>query len=454
LTLKKPLPGVAFFVLRSRFASLKMGNAKYKSTLDYLYTVLPMFQRVGPAALKRDLNNTILLCDALGNPQHQFKSIHVGGTNGKGSSSHMIASVLQSQGYKTGLYTSPHLKEFTERIRINGLEIPPDFVVDFVERIKPQIEKIQPSFFEITVVMAFDYFARQKVDFAVVEVGLGGRLDSTNVIDPLISLITNIGYDHKDLLGDTLTAIASEKAGIIKHKRITIISERQPEIEQVFIEKARTVNSTLLFAQDEYQVQELSKEDAGFVVRKSGKILFQVLQSELKGIYQKKNIAGVLAVIDRLIELGYIISSESIRTGIEKTVSLTGLKGRWQKLGVNPLVYCDTAHNAEGLKEVIQMIEALKFNQLHIVFGMVKDKDASAILALLPKHAVYYFCAANIPRALDAGALAEKAADYGLKGHVLGSVSEAIAKAKAKASADDFIFIGGSTFVVAEIDGL
>ncbi len=426
----------------------------YQKTLDYLYTVLPMFQRVGAVAYKRDLTNTLLLCESLGNPQHKFKAIHVGGTNGKGSSSHMIAAVLQSQGYKTGLYTSPHLKEFTERIRINGKEIPPDYVVEFVEKIKPQIEKVRPSFFEITVVMAFDYFASEKVDFAVVEVGLGGRLDSTNVINPLVSLITNIGYDHKDLLGDTLPAIANEKAGIIKHNGRTVISERQAEVQHVFAEKAATVNSSLVFAQDAYQVSQLSNLEGRFSVKKNGNMIYPQLDSELMGGYQRKNIGGVLATIDELISLGYSISRESIMHGIADTIRLTGLKGRWQKLGANPLVYCDTAHNAEGLTEVLQIIDSLAFDRLHFVFGMVKDKDAATVLSLLPKTAIYYFCAAKIPRALDAEILGEKANSYGLKGLVVPDVSEAVKAAKAAANVNDMIFIGGSTFVVAEIEEL
>jgi len=413
-----------------------------------------MFQRVGPVALKADLRNTLLLCESLGNPQQKFKSIHVGGTNGKGSSSHMIAAILQSNGYKTGLYTSPHLKEFSERIRLNGVTISPSEVVDFVERIKPQIEKIRPSFFEITVAMAFDFFARQEVDFAVIEVGLGGRLDSTNVIDPLISLITNIGYDHKDLLGSTLQAIASEKAGIIKHKGRAVISEHQPDIEFVFIEKARTVSSSLKFAQDQYKVAASANVVGSFVVQKEGSPTCQNLKSELVGNYQKKNIAGVLTVVDELIELGYDISTKAIEKGIAETITLTGLKGRWQKLGDSPLIYCDTAHNAEGIAEVLQIINSLSFNKLYIVIGMVKDKDSHAVLSLLPKDAIYYFCAAKIPRALDAEILAERAAVYGLKGQVIDDVPMAIKKAKAVATPNDLIFIGGSTFVVAEIEGL
>jgi dihydrofolate synthase/folylpolyglutamate synthase len=426
----------------------------YQQTLDYLYKELPMFQRVGPAALKADLRNTLLLCESLGNPHHKFKSIHVGGTNGKGSSSHMIAAILQSNGYKTGLYTSPHLKEFTERIRLNGIKISPSQVVDFVERIQPQIEEIKPSFFEITVAMAFDFFAREEVDFAVIEVGLGGRLDSTNVIDPVVSLITNIGYDHKDLLGGTLGAIAAEKAGIIKQNGRAIISERQPEIEEVFLRKAASVNSSLKFAQERYKIAKSATDIDTFIVQREGNAISQHLKSELVGVYQKKNMAGVLAVIDELIELGFNISTNAIEKGIAETVTLTGLKGRWQQLGEKPLIYCDTAHNAEGITEVLSIIETIPHKKLHIVFGMVKDKDIDAILSLLPKNASYYFCAAEIPRALEAEVLATRATAFGLEYKVISKVVEAIKNAKSSASPDDLIFIGGSTFVVAEIDEL
>lgn len=413
-----------------------------------------MFQRVGPAALKADLRNTILLCESLGNPQHKFKSIHVGGTNGKGSSSHMIAAILQSSGYTTGLYTSPHLKEFTERIRLNGVEISSSEVVDFVERIKPQIQEIKPSFFEITVAMAFDFFARQKVDFAVIEVGLGGRLDSTNVIDPLVSLITNIGYDHKDLLGGTLSAIASEKAGIIKQNGRAVISERQSEIEEVFFRKAASVNSSIKFAQDRYKIARSVEDRDTFIVQQEGSPVNIHLKSELVGGYQTKNIAGVLAVVDELVELGYGISQEAIKKGIAETVTLTGLKGRWQQLGEKPLIYCDTAHNAEGIIEVLKIIETIPYNKLHIVFGMVKDKDIDSVLSLLPKNGTYYFCAAAIPRALDASTLATRAAALNLKGKTISKVSDAIKTAKSMAGPDDLIFIGGSTFVVAEVEEL
>ena len=431
-----------------------MSQPTYQSTVDYLYTALPMYQRVGAAAYKADLKNTVELCQALDNPQHKFKSIHVGGTNGKGSSAHMIAAILQSEGYKTGLYTSPHLKEFTERIKINGVEIPPGFVVDFVQRIKPLIEALHPSFFEITVAMCFDYFARQQVDFAVIEVGLGGRLDSTNVICPVVSLITNIGYDHKDLLGDTLDLIAGEKAGIIKPNGIAVISERQKEVEEVFINKARTVGSALHFAEDTFAIDRLDQAAEGFVVRRAGEVIFPSLFPELKGGYQKKNLVGVLKAMEALEMAGYRVSKKAIEKGITKTITLTGLKGRWQQLGEAPKIYCDTAHNAEGMQEVLKMIASLSYGSLHIVLGVVKDKDPAGVLSLMPRQTHYYFCQAAIPRALPAHVLCAQASRFGLKGSVVPDVNEAIGEAKAAAAPSDLIFVGGSTYVVAEINGL
>jgi dihydrofolate synthase/folylpolyglutamate synthase len=423
----------------------------YQQALEYLYNNLPMFQRVGAIAYKENLDNTVALCEALGNPHKKIKSIHVAGTNGKGSSSHMLAAILQSCGYKTGLYTSPHLKEFTERIKINGSEIKKDFVVSFVERIKPSIEKIQPSFFEITVAMAFDYFAASEVDIAVIEVGLGGRLDSTNVITPLVSLITNISYDHKDILGDTLAKIASEKAGIIKRNIPVVISERQAEVEHVFMAKAKEQQAYIQFASDQYSLVE--NRDA-FDIYKDGKVYIQELRPQLKGIYQQKNILGVIVAVEQLQKLDWKIDVLTIRKGIEQVIDLTGLKGRWQKLGDNPLIICDTGHNEAGVQEVLKQLSTQTFNRLHIVWGMVKDKDSMPVLQLLPTNASYYFCQATIPRAMDAGELARLANSIGLTGTTIPDVNQAIEAAKKNSHADDLIFIGGSTFVVAEIDGL
>jgi dihydrofolate synthase / folylpolyglutamate synthase len=423
----------------------------YQESINYLYTSLPMFQRIGSAAYKENLDNTIALCKAIGNPERKFKAIHVAGTNGKGSSSHMLAAILQSEGYKTGLYTSPHLKEFTERIKIDGVEIQQDFVCDFVERIKPFIELIQPSFFEMTVAMAFDYFSKSKVDIAVIEVGLGGRLDSTNVITPLVSLITNISWDHKELLGDTLAKIAAEKAGIIKQNIPVVISEKQPEVQAVFSIKAGAEKAPISFAPDSFRLEGNS---SSFDVYEGDFLVHRNLIPQLKGNYQRKNILGVVAVCKELTSQGFVIGNRSIKKGIENVIALTGLKGRWQKINSTPLTICDTAHNEAGVKEVLSQISAQSFKKLHIVWGMVKDKEILSILGLLPKDANYYFCQAKIPRAMDAKALSEKATSVGLDGVIVPDVNHAINQAGMKADPEDLIFIGGSTFVVAEIENL
>ena len=427
----------------------------YEETLRYMYEILPMFQRIGPAALKNDLSNTIALCSALGNPERKFKTIHIAGTNGKGSTSHMLASILQSAGYKTGLYTSPHLKSFTERIRVNGVEITKSFVIDFVNRIRPVIEKIEPSFFEITVAMAFDFFVSEKVEIAVIEVGLGGRLDSTNVIVPELSLITNIGWDHKELLGDTLEKIAGEKAGIIKRGIPVVVSERQAEVEQVFIAKSASLDAPIHFASDIYHVDPRSvRGSVVFNVFRRDQIIMKDLELPLQGLYQGKNIPGVLQAVELLRQSNWRISDAHLQLGLLNVISQTGLKGRWQVLSVNPMKVCDTAHNPDGIKEVVRQIEAQAYDSLHIVIGMVKDKDISAVLQLLPKRANYYFCQSNIPRAMEAGLLAEEAAAHGLRGKVIRDVNEAVKEAERNASKNDLIFVGGSTFVVAEIDNL
>ena len=420
----------------------------YQEAIKFLYDNLPMFQRVGAVAFKKDLTNTLKLCKVLGEPHLKFKSVHVAGTNGKGSTCHMLASVLQAAGYKTGLYTSPHLKQFTERIRINGQEVSQSFVVDFVNRIRPFIEEIRPSFFEITVAMAFDYFARERVDVAVVEVGLGGRLDSTNVITPLVSVITNISWDHKDLLGNTLPEIAFEKAGIIKKDVPVVISERQDEVEHVFREKAREQGSGILYASNVYSV---SMHRSNMQVLKNNAPFLTDIRFPLDGAYQKQNVPGVMQTIE-LLRRYFNIADSHIKAGLEKVISSTGLKGRWQKIHSNPTVVCDTAHNFSGVQEVMRQISMQDFSELFIVWGMVKDKDIDGIFGLLPKHARYYFCQAAIPRAMDAGKLQEEATKYGLRGQVVRDVNEAKNKAIADADPDDFIFIGGSTFVVAEID--
>lgn len=424
----------------------------YQQALTFLYTSLPMYQRIGAVAYKPDLGNTLALCKAIGDPQLKFKSVHVAGTNGKGSSSHMLASILQKAGYKTGLYTSPHLKSFTERIKINGEEIGEAFIIDFVERIKATAEAVQPSFFEITVAMAFYYFAQEKVDIAVVEVGLGGRLDSTNVITPRVSLITNISYDHKDILGNTLAEIAGEKAGIIKYNIPVVISQRQEEIENVFLDKATKENATLIFGSNQYEAIE--KQSGIYDIVSNGKVILPDLVCGLKGSYQRKNIPGVLAVIDLLKSHDLNITVDAIVSGINEVVEITGLKGRWQQLGEHPLVICDIAHNEDGVREVLRNINMVPHENLHIVFGMVKDKDISQVLALLPKDAHYYFCQAPIPRAMEADVLAQKAKAAGLEGAIIPDVNEAIQSAKNNAVKDDLIFIGGSAFVVGDIKNL
>jgi dihydrofolate synthase/folylpolyglutamate synthase len=429
-----------------------MSQPTYAETLEFLYRALPMFQRVGAVAYKKDLTNTLALCAALGNPHHRFKSIHIAGTNGKGSTSHMMASVLQEAGYKTGLYTSPHLKEFTERIRVNGEEVTRDFVVDFVRRIKPEIERIQPSFFEITVAMAFDYFARTEVDVAVIEVGLGGRLDSTNVITPLLSVITNIGMDHKDLLGDTLDKIAFEKAGVIKPGVPVVVSERQDAVHHVFDEKASTTGSPLMFASDVYDATWHG--DGTLDIHKHQQPWISRVDVALKGAYQKKNVPAVLMACDVLNTLGFDLSRATVQAGLVNVVRNTHLKGRWQQLGDSPVMVCDTGHNAEGITEVLQQLRKQSYRRLIMVWGMVKDKDPEAVLGLLPKHAYYIFCQASIPRALPADDLKVFADQTGLWGEVVPNVQEAVRKAQSLATPDDFIFIGGSTFVVAEIEQL
>jgi dihydrofolate synthase / folylpolyglutamate synthase len=431
-----------------RIFNLQMISS-YQDALKYLYDNLPMFQRVGAAAFKKDLTNTLKLCKLLGNPQDTFKSIHVAGTNGKGSTCHMLASVLQCAGYKTGLYTSPHLKDFTERIKVNGKEVDHEYVVDFVNRIKPSIDEIRPSFFEITVAMAFDYFARQAVDIAVVEVGLGGRLDSTNVITPLVSVVTNISWDHKELLGNTLREIASEKAGIIKQGVPVVVSERQPEIQDVFIDKARQEQADLFFASDEFSAV-LKPGGNSLEILNNGQPIAKDVSLPLRGFYQQRNVPGVVKTLETLKDV-FPVTYLQLKQGLEAVVATTGLKGRWQQLASNPTVICDTAHNYSGVLEVVRQLGSQDFDRLFVVWGMVKDKDVREILAVLPKDATYYFCQANIPRAMDAKTLQSEAARFGLQGSVIPDVNEAKKAALTGARPDDFIFIGGSTYVVAEI---
>ncbi|MCU0432260.1 MAG: bifunctional folylpolyglutamate synthase/dihydrofolate synthase [Bacteroidia bacterium] len=427
----------------------------YRQTLEYLYSRLPMFQRVGAAAYKADLSNTLAICEALNHPEQKFKSIHIAGTNGKGSTSHLIAAVLQAAGYKTGLYTSPHLKDFRERIRINGRMIPRARVIRFVEESKTAFEQIEPSFFEWTVGLAFDYFAREKVDIAVIETGLGGRLDSTNVITPLASVITNISWDHANLLGDTLTKIAGEKAGIIKHHIPVIIGETQPEVKAVFEKKSRSEKSPLVFADTVYKLRNVTQSrrlplQLVCDVAKGRQTVLQGLRCALPGLYQQKNMVTVLCALDSLRTQGFRIPETAVRKGFAKVTSLTGLQGRWQVIGHKPLTIADTGHNEAGIKEVLRQIKATPHAQLHIVFGMVNDKDVNKVLKLLPQKAVYYFCAARLPRALAARELQSAAREFGLHGKVYRSVKQAVSAARKAANAHDLVYVGGSTFVVAE----
>ncbi len=427
----------------------------YQETLDYLFNALPMFQRVGASAFKKDLGNTIALCDHLGQPQRQFKSIHVAGTNGKGSTSHAICSVLMEAGYKVGLYTSPHLKSFTERVKINGKEIPEQEVIDFVAENQSFLNALKPSFFEMTVGMAFWYFAKQNIDIAVVEVGMGGRLDSTNIIQPEVSVITNIGYDHMEFLGDTLEKIAREKAGIIKKHVPVVIGHRQQETTAVYEEIAGMNQAPLLFAEESFQVTdkgETSENKRHFFIQ-SEKGNFEI-KLDLMGNYQQKNLPAILKTIAVLQELNFKITEKQVFTGLENVISNTGLKGRWQVLDREPWIICDTGHNKDGIKEIIDQISQYTYNQLYMIIGMVRDKEITEILRIFPKDAFYIFCQASIPRAMPAQDLLEKAGEFDLEGILVKDVNEAISWAKEKSKKDDFIFIGGSTFVVAEIKGL
>jgi len=407
----------------------------YQEATDFLFSALPMYQRVGKKALKIDLNNILRLCESLGNPQEQFKTVHVAGTNGKGSSSHMLASVLQEAGYKTGLYTSPHLKSFTERIRIDGSAISETGVVDFVENHKQVIKDIQPSFFEMTVAMAFEHFAKEQVDIAVIEVGLGGRLDSTNIITPEVSLITNIGLDHTDILGDTLAEIAYEKAGIIKAGIPVAIGTWQEETVPVFEKLAKERNTNLYHA-------DRPGEGA------------ENLTLDLKGDYQLKNLPGVLKAIELLQNLGWSISAEQLKSGLNSVVKNTGLKGRWQVLNLQPITICDTGHNIDGVKVLIEQMKTLTYEHLYLVLGFVDDKLVEEILALFPKKAHYIFCQSKVPRAMPLDTLRTHAENLGIEGDYIADVNEAVAVARTTATENDMVFIGGSTFVVAELNDL
>lgn len=405
----------------------------YQETLTYLYEQVPMFQRVGGSAYKEGLDNTKALDAHFGHPHHSFRTIHVAGTNGKGSVSHTLAAVLQSAGYKTGLYTSPHLVDFRERIRINGTPISKDYVVSFVEHERSFFEPLCPSFFELTTAMAFKYFADEQVDVAVIEVGLGGRLDCTNIIMPDLSIITNISFDHVQFLGNTLAKIAVEKAGIIKKGIPVVIGETTPETKPVFMAKATEVGAPIYFA------EENNRED------------YPGVEYELKGIYQEKNKRTLFTALPLLKEAGYHIDEENVREGFAHVVELTGLMGRWQKLHDHPTLVCDTGHNVGGITYVVEQLRQQSCNQLRIVIGMVNDKDISGVLALLPKEAIYYFTQASVNRALPAKQLLHLATEAGLKGKAYASVKNAVKAAMKESLPEDFIFVGGSNFIVADL---
>lgn len=424
----------------------------YQQTLDYLFARLPMFQRVGAAAYKANLDNTHKIVELLGKPHQKIKCIHVAGTNGKGSSSHMLAAVLQHAGYKTGLYTSPHLIDFRERIKINGKMIPKNYITDFVEKYKDPFELIEPSFFEWTVGLAFDYFAKEEVDVAIIEVGLGGRLDSTNVIKPKVSLITNISFDHVNLLGDTLEKIAAEKAGIIKARVPVVVSQYQSESGPIFNAVAKELKSPIEFADKHFKIIDhkiLNGLLNTTILNKKTNTTINI-DLDLTGTYQLKNVLGVLNTIEFIEKDGFIVGQEIIKEALKQVVKTTGLNGRWQTISEKPLMITDTGHNEDGIKNVIANLKNSTYNQLHFVFGAVNDKDVSKILQLLPKEAIYYFTKANIPRALNENELLEQALKINLKGKSYSTVKSAIAAAKKAYKKNDLILIGGSTFVVGD----
>ena len=425
----------------------------YAETIEYLFSRLPMFSRIGAAAFKKDLTNTLKLCEFLDIPQDKFKSIHVAGTNGKGSVSHMLAAILQTAGFKTGLYTSPHLKDFRERIKIDGEYISKEFVVDFTERIKPLIEEIEPSFFEITVAMAFEYFAQEKVDIAVIEVGLGGRFDSTNVIVPELSIITNIGWDHMNMLGNSLDKIAFEKAGIIKKNIPVIVGEVLPETENVFTEIAKEKKSPLFIASEKRKVANWDWKDHELIVEleQLHKTDHKFYHLDLLGLYQLKNLITALEACSQL-QSEWKLNDEIIQKALKQVKKMTGLHGRWEVIHKDPLVILDVAHNEDGFKQLAEQIEVTDHNNLHIIIGMVKDKEIERILSLLPKHAHYYFTRAQIPRAMSEDELAVKATIAGLNGESFSEVNAALQAALNKAHKDDLILVCGSVFLVGEVN--
>jgi dihydrofolate synthase / folylpolyglutamate synthase len=434
----------------------------YQETIDYLYTKLPMFSRIGAAAIKPNLDNTIAICKLLGNPEQKVKTIHIAGTNGKGSTSHMLASIFQEAGYKTGLYTSPHLYDFRERIKVNGEMCSKEFVIEFTNRIKPFIEQVAPSFFEITVGMAFDYFEKEKVDIAIIETGLGGRLDSTNVITPELSIITNIGFDHMALLGNTIEAIASEKAGIIKKETPVIIGESSPASKNVFEEKAKNENAPLYFAEDLLQLKSFQNNWSTALFEFTQPLIHLLdaplfaknftIESDLPGKYQAKNLKSVLAATQLLSTMGWKLTATKVTKALLNIQKNTGLMGRWECIQTNPKVILDVAHNEHGIQALLEQLVSLHYNKLHIVTGMVKDKDIQAVLSLLPNNAQYYFTQSHIPRALPVNELVAQATELGLNGLTYMDVNIALDEAIKNANHNDLILVIGSIFLVAEVD--
>lgn len=430
----------------------------YQETIEYLYSRLPVFQNIGARAYKPGLTTTLELCKLLQNPQHKYKTIHVGGTNGKGSTSHMLAAILQEAGYKVGLYTSPHLKSFTERIRINGQEIDQDYIVEFIGDNLSNIDRLSPSFFEVTVAMAFAYFAHEQVDVAVIEVGMGGRLDSTNVIQPELSVITNVSFDHTQFLGDTLEKIAGEKAGIIKQNTPVVVSEYQSETAGVFNAVAAEKQAPIFFASERIRVEAIGIKGGLLLVNaetsEDPESKYFNLEIDLTGSYQIKNVAGVLQAVQILRTIGFRIESSAVREALRKVTALTGLKGRWQKLNDAPAVYCDTAHNTAGLTQTLQQFAGLPAKNRRYVIGFVGDKDISGMLAMMPSDAFFYFTAPSNSRALKAQDLQEMAGRLGLKGDHYADVNDALKAAIADSDPLDCIYVGGSTFVVADLNNL
>lgn len=428
----------------------------YAETLEYLYQQLPMFSRIGAAAYKEDLHNTIALCEGIGRPQDRFKSIHIAGTNGKGSTSHMLAAVLQEAGYKTGLYTSPHIKDFGERIRVNGRMIDEQFVIDFVKRTGQMTEEIKPSFFELTVAMAFDYFAQQEVDIAVIETGLGGLLDSTNIIQPVLSVITNISYDHQHILGRTLGEIAVQKAGIIKQDTPVVIGERHPETEDVFTRTAKEKKAAILFAEDIFSAEYIENAGELLICHVKNNItgVVEKLRTTLSGTYQAKNICTVLAAVDRLQKLHFNITEDALHKGLEEVKKITGFRGRWEILENHPHIIADVGHNKAGIQQIIlQLQQQYTRARLHFILGFVKDKEVEEVLQLFPGNASYYFTNAHLPRALPHEELKAKAEAAGIKGNSYDNVNEALTAARKDAGFNDVIMICGSFFILAELDG-